>query len=108
MFLMQENARNVVIKDTMRDHCVASLVDSWYQIMVRDMLYLTLGRACAARVTVVGSFCVCVCLFNISPLERFFCPENHITYSTGNDFQIICGDFPESALLQRSSTSRIV
>ena len=31
---MQENARNAVIKDTMRDHCVASLVDSWYQIMV--------------------------------------------------------------------------
>ena len=37
MFSMQENARNVAIKDTMRDHCVASLVDSWYQIMVRDI-----------------------------------------------------------------------
>ena len=36
-FSMQENARNAVIKDTMRDHCVASLVDSWYQIMVRDI-----------------------------------------------------------------------
>jgi exportin-T len=31
----EESARNAVIKDTMRDHCAASLVDSWYQIMHR-------------------------------------------------------------------------
>ena len=30
-------------------------------------------RACAARVTVVGSVCVCVCLLShISPMERLF------------------------------------
>ncbi|XP_067683887.1 exportin-T-like [Haliotis asinina] len=29
----QETQRNTVIKDTMRDHCVAQLADSWYQIM---------------------------------------------------------------------------
>ena len=30
-------------------------------------------RACAARVTVVGSVCVCVCLLShISPLKRLF------------------------------------
>ena len=35
-------------------------------------------RACAARVTAVGSVCVCVCvclLLYISPLERLFVPE---------------------------------
>ena len=29
-------------------------------------------RACAARVTVVGSVCVCVCVCHISPMERLF------------------------------------
>ena len=29
-------------------------------------------RACAAGVTVVGFVCLCVCPFNISPLERIF------------------------------------
>jgi exportin-T len=28
-----ENARNTLIKDTMRDQCVPNLVESWYQIM---------------------------------------------------------------------------
>lgn len=30
----EENQRNTLIKDTMREQCVASLVESWYQIMV--------------------------------------------------------------------------
>ena len=30
---------------------------------------------------------VCVCLFNISPLEHL---ENHVTYSTGNEGQNTC------------------
>ena len=34
-------------------------------------------RACAARVTVVGSVCLCVCpLRNISPLERLFVSQS--------------------------------
>ena len=37
-----------------------------------------------------------------------FRPENHIAYSTGNEGPNICGDFSETTLLQRSSTSRIV
>ena len=39
-------------------------------------IFINPWHACAARVTVVWSvslsFCVCVCLFNISPLERLF------------------------------------
>lgn len=31
---VQEHARNVAIKDNMRDTCVPELVESWYQIMV--------------------------------------------------------------------------
>ncbi|XP_065889699.1 exportin-T-like isoform X2 [Dysidea avara] len=30
----EENQRNTLIKDTMREQCVSSLVESWYQIMV--------------------------------------------------------------------------
>ena len=34
-------------------------------------------RACAVRVTVVGSVCLCVCpLLNISPLERLFVSQS--------------------------------
>lgn len=33
-YIIQENQRNTLIKDTMREQCVASLVESWYQIMV--------------------------------------------------------------------------
>ena len=30
----QENTRNTVIKDTMREQCVPDLTESWFQIMV--------------------------------------------------------------------------
>ena len=33
-FNFQENVRNVLIKDHMRDHCVPELVESWLWIMV--------------------------------------------------------------------------
>ena len=43
-------------------------------------------RACAARVTVVGSVCVCVCLLShISPMERLFVLKNAVMYSAGNE-----------------------
>ena len=49
-------------------------------------------RACAARVTVVGSVCVCVRV-SVQHLtfRASFPPENHITCSTGIEGQKICG-----------------
>lgn len=29
----QETRRNTLIKDSMREHCIPSLVESWFQIM---------------------------------------------------------------------------
>ena len=69
-------------------------------------------RACAARVTVVGSVCVCVsvCLSVKSHLTygASVRPENAVTYSAGNEGQKICGVFSETAPLQRSSTPSVV
>ena len=70
-------------------------------------LYFTMvnpRRACAARVTVLGSVCVCVCvcvsvcLSVKSHLTYGACvrPENAVTYSAGNEGQKICGDLPET------------
>ena len=49
-------------------------------------------RACAARVTVVGSVCV-------HPTS-FIRPTNDATYLTGNEGQNVCAVFPENAPLQ--------
>ena len=39
----------------------------------KSIIIINPRRACAARVTVVGSVCVCVCLLShISPMERLF------------------------------------
>ena len=67
-------------------------------------------RACAARVTVVGSVCVCVCVSVKSHLTygASVRPENAVTYSAGNEGQNICGVFSETAPLQRSSTPSVV
>ena len=64
---------------------------------------------CAARVTVLGSVCVFVCV-SIQHLtsRASFCPENHITYSMGNEGQKVCVDFSETAPLQRYTASCIV
>lgn len=32
-FCLQEARRNTLIKDTMREQCIPSLVESWYQIL---------------------------------------------------------------------------
>ena len=55
-------------------------------------------RACAARVTVLGSVCVSVCLSVKSHLSygASVRPENAVTYSAGNEGQKICGDLPET------------
>ena len=67
-------------------------------------------RACAARVTVVGSVCLSVCLSVKSHLAygASVRPENAVTYSAGNEGQKICGVFSETAPLQRSSTPSVV
>ena len=47
----------------------------YVQLHIDDAILCIINprRACAARVTVVGSVCVCVCLLsNISPMERLF------------------------------------
>ena len=75
------------------------------------MLYniVNLQHACAARVTVVGlSVRVCVSVSQHIMSEASVHLENAITYATGNEGKKVCGDFSETALLQRSSTSRIV
>ena len=63
-------------------------------------------RACAARVTVVGS--VCVSVKSHLTYGASVRPENAVTYSAGNEGQKICGVFSETAPLQRSSTPSVV
>ena len=67
-------------------------------------------RACAARVTVVGSVCMCVCVSVKSHLTSGASvrPENTVTYSAGNGGRKICGDFSETAPLQGYTASCIV
>ena len=57
------------------------------------------------RVAVVESVCVSVCLLLTSGASVR--PENSVTYSTDNESQNICGVFPETAPLQRSSIPSI-
>ena len=57
-----------------------------------SVLFLNPWRTCAARVTVVGSVCVCVCVLPFQLTSRWFIrPTNDTTYHVGF-----------SALLQRS------
>ena len=57
-------------------------------------------RACAARVTVVGSVCVCVSVKSHLTYGASVRLENVVTYSAGNEGQNICGVFSENAPLQ--------
>ena len=69
-------------------------------------VFINPRRACAARVTVVGSVCLSVNQHLTSGASVRL--ENDITYSAGNEGEKICGVFSETAPLQRSSTSCIV
>ena len=82
----------------------------YYVAVVSLEHFINPRRACAARVTVVGSVCVCVCLSVKSHLTygASVRPENAVTYSAGNEGQKICGVFSETAPLQRSSTPSVV
>ena len=68
-------------------------------------------RACTARVTVVGSVCLSVCVCMCVSVKSHLTsgasvrPENTVTYPVGNEGQKICGVFSETAPLWRSSTA---
>ena len=72
------------------------------------LLFINPRRACAARVTVLGSVCVCVCLCVCLTYGASVRPENAVTYSAGNEGQKICGVFSENAPLLRSSGVAVV
>ena len=57
-------------------------------------------RTCAARVTVVGSVCVCVSVAQHLTYRMFIRPTNDTTYLTGNEDQNIYGVFSENSPLQ--------
>ena len=59
------------------------------------------------RFTLVG-LCVCLCAHQHLTSRASFRPENHITYSTGNEGEKICVDFSETAPLLRYTASCIV
>ena len=50
------------------------------------------------------SVCLCVSVQHLT-FKASVRSENAVTYSAGNEGQKICGDFSETALLQRSSIS---
>ena len=70
----------------------------WLTIWYPNILIINPHRACAARVTVVGLISLCVCVSVKSHLTYGVSvrPENAVTYSAGNEGQIICGDLPET------------
>ena len=57
------------------------------------MLFINPRRACAARVTVLGSVSVCVSHLTYGASVR---PENAVTYLAGNEGQKICGDLSKT------------
>ena len=63
-----------------------------------DLLLINPRRACAARVTVLGSVCLSVTLHLTSRV--FFRLTKDATYRTGDEGQNICGIFSETAPLQ--------
>ena len=69
------------------------------------VLFINPRRACAARVTVVGFVCVCVCLSVKSHLTygASVRPENAVTYSAGKEGKKICGDFPETTAFKSNA-----
>ena len=57
-------------------------------------------RACVARVTLVGSVCVCVSVTPHLTSRVFVRLTNDTTYPTGNEGQNFCAVFSENAPLQ--------
>ena len=76
----------------------------WVSRCFYSIQLLTLGAHAQRGLRQFG-LCVCLSVNQHLTSRAYFCPENHITYSTGNEGQKICGVFPENARLQRSSIS---
>ena len=79
---------------------VKYVVQELYTIM-----FINPRRACAARVTVVGSVCVCAPNIVYSSHKP---STNDRTYLTGNEGQKFCGIFSENAPLRASSIVRLL
>ena len=75
------------VQAILRELCIDLLLGTGYVINPR--------RACAARVTVVGSVCMSVRIQNLT-----YHPTNDTTYLTGNEGQNNCAVFSENAPLQ--------
>ena len=60
-------------------------------------------RACAARVTVLGSVCLCVCVSVKSHLTSRMSNRaiNEHAYLVAYERQKICGDLPETTAFKR-------
>ena len=73
---------------------------------LRVFIVVNPRRACAARVTVVGSVCLSVCLsVCVSVTQHLTSPmfvrlTNDTTYLTGNEGQKFCAVLSENAPLQ--------
>ena len=70
------------------------------QPTIKSDLYMCIVNprcACTARVTVLGSVCLCVCLIKSHlTYGASVRPENAVMYSGVNEGQKICGDLPET------------
>ena len=71
-----------------------------HMITIRILGVINPRRACAARVTVVGSVCVCLSVTQHLASRTFIRPTNDMTYLTGDEGQKFCGGFSENAPLQ--------
>ena len=84
---------------SLRNGCDVQYTTVWWEVFVRENRLINPRRACAARVTVLGRVCVCVCLSVKSHLTSGASVrlENTVVYSAGNGGQKICGVFFETA-----------
>ena len=65
---------------------------------LKNGVLINLRHACAARVTVVGSVCVCLCVLTPKLTSRMFiCAKIDTAYLMGDAVQIICGNFTINA-----------
>ena len=86
-----------IILNTTRMRIKCSSVCVTYYVCKHTLLLINPRRACAARVTVVGSVCVSVCLSVCMSVTQhltsrtFIRPTNDMTYLTGDEGQNFVG-----------------
>ena len=81
-------------------HCRCGIV-VWY------VVFLTLGAHAQRELQYLG-LCVCLSVKSHLTYGACVCPENAVTYLTGNEGRKICGVFSENAPLLRSSGVTVV